>query len=91
MILAGFLYLALIGIVPAWAFVTYLLVTGLRFLRFRSIYCPTDRAGGSAGNTHPPCSFFSGPTMGLALCCLGGGHVVSGLAAAIGSSEDPLG
>ena len=37
MILAGFMYLALIGIVPAWLFVAYLLVSALVLMRFRSI------------------------------------------------------
>jgi hypothetical protein len=37
MIMAGFAYLALIGIVPAWLFVAYLLVAVLVIMRFRSI------------------------------------------------------
>lgn len=37
MILAGFVYLTLIGIVPVWLFVAYLLVSALVLIRFRSI------------------------------------------------------
>jgi hypothetical protein len=37
MILAGFLYLTLIGIVPVWLFIAYLLVSALVLFRFRSI------------------------------------------------------
>jgi hypothetical protein len=37
MILAGFLYLTLIGIAPAWLFIAYLLVSALVLYRFRSI------------------------------------------------------
>lgn len=37
MILAGFVYLTLIGIVPVWLFIAYLLVSVLVLIRFRSI------------------------------------------------------
>lgn len=37
MILAGFVYLMLIGIVPVWLFVAYLLASALVLIRFRSI------------------------------------------------------
>lgn len=63
MVLAGFVYLALIGVVPAWAFVTYLLVTGLILLRFRSIALLTALEGPLAILT-PLAAFFLEPLWG---------------------------
>jgi hypothetical protein len=37
MVLAGFAYLALVGIVPIWALIAYLLVSALVLIRFRSV------------------------------------------------------
>lgn len=63
MVLAGFVYLTLIGLIPVWVCVGYLLLCGLLLARFRSIALLTVLEGPLA-LAIPLVSFFVAPLWG---------------------------